>query len=685
MSFVGNFGKGEGQCKAVFALGTLSYFSVGEKFKAADFSTADNPVTLGSMSMEANIEDLVKAGNYAYIIAGQKMYIVNALNPTALSMESNIEFSGYGEGLATKSTNVYVAAGDGGLRIIDASNVSAPVEIAAVDTIGYAEGVSISGDYAYVAVGSSVRIINISDPSSPVYSGEITGASDWFQSVTVRGSFAYICDYGFGLKIVNISDPANPVIVSEYASGSKAARVQLDGDFAYIAHGDSIKIADVSDPANPVAKGSLAVEDRAVSVWVGAGSLFVADRNYGLKCVNISNPSVPVLTSSIDVVPSATGTAYGLFYDNNKVYIAYGSEGLRVVNVQNPSAPVLEGEIAFEGDSREVVVKGNYAYVAARDGAVKVVDVSNANAPVLLTTIETPRARGIKIGGNYVYVAASDSGMAVIDVTDPSAPDWVASASAHYGEGVAVNGNVAAVTDWSNIKLYDVTDPVNPVLKGETGSLTSGTSSMTIAGSYLYVPDYDTLKVYDISDLNSPNMVYGVYCGASWDGAIVVEGDYGYISAEENGVRVFDLSDPLHANEVAYYKGVSSARALAVNEGYVYVAEKTDGMSVYKNELITSSVEDESDVVPTAYELQQNYPNPFNPTTKIHFTLPEASKMKLAVYNLLGEEVVRLIDAQMSAGNHEIEFNAGKLTSGVYFYRLETSDFVSVKKMMLIK
>ena len=88
---------------------------------------------------------------------------------------------------------------------------------------------------------------------------------------------------------------------------------------------------------------------------------------------------------------------------------------------------------------------------------------------------------------------------------------------------------------------------------------------------------------------------------------------------------------------------------------------------------------------PAKFELSQNYPNPFNPTTNIRFTLPEAGNVKLAVYNLLGQKVVDLINQNMEAGFHNITFNGSKLTSAIYIYRLEAGNNEMIRKMLLVK
>jgi Tol biopolymer transport system component len=89
--------------------------------------------------------------------------------------------------------------------------------------------------------------------------------------------------------------------------------------------------------------------------------------------------------------------------------------------------------------------------------------------------------------------------------------------------------------------------------------------------------------------------------------------------------------------------------------------------------------------LPASFSLAQNYPNPFNPTTTIRYTLPADAIVSLAVYNVLGQKVVQLIDEPMSAGYHDVVFDASRLASGVYVYRLHAGNFVETKRMSLVK
>ena len=102
----------------------------------------------------------------------------------------------------------------------------------------------------------------------------------------------------------------------------------------------------------------------------------------------------------------------------------------------------------------------------------------------------------------------------------------------------------------------------------------------------------------------------------------------------------------------------------------------------YQNPL---GIVDEGEVIPYNYALYQNYPNPFNPTTTMEYSLPRSGDVSLTIYNLLGEEVMRIVDEYQPSGYHQVTWNASNFASGIYFYRLQAGDFVQTRKMVLLK
>ena len=98
-----------------------------------------------------------------------------------------------------------------------------------------------------------------------------------------------------------------------------------------------------------------------------------------------------------------------------------------------------------------------------------------------------------------------------------------------------------------------------------------------------------------------------------------------------------------------------------------------------------SAVEDDELAALIDYKLFQNYPNPFNPSTKIGFYLLDRNFVTLKIYNILGSEIATLVNEDLNAGYHEVDFEASEINSGVYFYTISSANFTSTRKMMLVK
>ena len=116
------------------------------------------------------------------------------------------------------------------------------------------------------------------------------------------------------------------------------------------------------------------------------------------------------------------------------------------------------------------------------------------------------------------------------------------------------------------------------------------------------------------------------------------------------------------------------------------VSRFVKGALDFVNGLITGIEPNNSfSAIPDRYSLSQNYPNPFNPTTKINFSIPKQGIVTLRVYDVLGKEVMTLVNEQKPAGNYSINFSAANLSSGAYFYRLESGEFKDIKRMIIVK
>jgi len=159
-----------------------------------------------------------------------------------------------------------------------------------------------------------------------------------------------------------------------------------------------------------------------------------------------------------------------------------------------------------------------------------------------------------------------------------------------------------------------------------------------------------------------------------------------------NSIRLSIPSFSLTSNTVfisSTYSPVQSASIKVGQSVTVWADQSPSGnlqaVQVQQISAVVTDLEGNKDNLPVSYELKQNYPNPFNPTTEIAFTLANQENVSLVVYNIIGQEVATLISSPMSAGSHAVKFNAANLSSGIYLYRLKAGNFVSIKKMILLK
>jgi hypothetical protein len=139
-----------------------------------------------------------------------------------------------------------------------------------------------------------------------------------------------------------------------------------------------------------------------------------------------------------------------------------------------------------------------------------------------------------------------------------------------------------------------------------------------------------------------------------------------------------DTLDAAYSTSAMAYAGAQGG--FPVGDLNWFPSKKTE----WENWILTD-VYDDFENVPVSFRLNQNYPNPFNPSTRISFSLESPGKTTLTIYNVLGQKVATLLSQELSAGSHEVNFNASNLSSGVYLYRLDSGDYTAVKKMMIMK
>ena len=156
-----------------------------------------------------------------------------------------------------------------------------------------------------------------------------------------------------------------------------------------------------------------------------------------------------------------------------------------------------------------------------------------------------------------------------------------------------------------------------------------------------------------------------------------------FLPIDEEGEVVIDSTVTLNVAAATYnYLVVLEDRSLGIhNPAFTFALLKASIEAVGG----VVNVEPVDNNLPNSYVLEQNYPNPFNPETKIQFSVPENAEVSLVIYDAIGNEIETLVSGQMAPGKYSYSWNASKYASGIYFYKLTSSNFVKVNKMVLIK
>jgi hypothetical protein len=272
--------------------------------------------------------------------------------------------SGWAKGVFVSGDYAYVSCWTEGLYIINISNPANPSFAAHISTApGQAWDTHVRGNYAYVAddLNGGLQIINISDPYHPFLAGNYD-TPGWAFNLFVDTNFVYMADgYTGSLQIINISDPTNPTFISHFDTHGWARGIFIENARAYIANGTAgLAIVDVSDPANPQLLGSCCNDPyrSAIAVSVSGSYAYLADYDRVL-ILNITIPDsiTTAYAYSVSINP------WDVFVAANYLYISNAEWGLRILDISNPSSPVFSGSYNTPGAAWHVFVD-NYIYVA---------------------------------------------------------------------------------------------------------------------------------------------------------------------------------------------------------------------------------------------------------------------------------------------------------------------------------
>lgn len=539
-------------------------------------------------------EDVAVQEDYAYVAVGLRLVVLDvseAATPTELG--STAPFPDFVVGVTVSGTHstgseqaiAYAAAGMAGLRVVDVSTPTAPVEIGFYDTPGYAEKVTVAGGYAYVADSHyGLRIVDVSDPTDPTEVGYAFPLNYVFD-VALDGDHAYLAAAGAGLLVVDVSDPARPLEIGTIETPGYAYGVDAVGGIAYVADGwEHLRLVDVSDPTNATEMASYDTPGWSFGVAISGTIAYVADAFMGLQMVDVSDPANPFGLGGEEM---SQGHAGRVVVAGNATYVVDRNRGLRVLDVSDPGTPADVGLYGPMGYATAVSVFEGYAYVAAGTYGLRAVDVSDPGHPREVGAYDTQgNAIGVAVDGDRACVAVMcpeiGAGLHAVDISDPADPTGVGfspQAQGCYRDITTVDGIAYVANEWG-LEVIDVSMPATPTLLScidLQGAEWGATSGVDVSGTLAYVVGDGGLRVVDVSSPVSATLIaLSQAFGAPFD--VAVAGNLVYLTAGGSVLKTIDVSDPLDLEQLGEYHGPYMSERVTAVDGTAYLASGSGGL-----------------------------------------------------------------------------------------------------------
>ncbi len=340
-------------------------------------------------------------------------------------------------------------------------------------------------------------------------------------------------------------------------------------------------------------------------------------------------------------------------------------------------------------------IVGTDGYVAETSyGHLHKIDLHSDNLNILSTwSLGDFQIHGFTISGSRAYVRSSNYNgtnkeFRVYDISRPQAAllGSLAVGNAANISRILLKGNHAFVNDGKYLRVLDI---ANPATLREVGTFSDDVNidDMTLSQNYIYLGSrYGSKKIraVNISNPATPAAA-GVYNNMIYGTALCADDRYLYVAGGWYGLNLLDFSAPASPVLAArYYLSDIDLIDVAIYRDQIFVLDKYRGVMQFKNNLLTSICSKETSQ-PELCALLPNYPNPFNAGTTISFTLPREERVKLSVFNILGQRVADLLDGSMGAGAHKIVWQADQMPSGLYFCTFEAGAFSQTQRMLLLK
>ena len=563
------------------------------------------------------------------------------------------------------------------------------------------------GDYEFEIAGVLLAVGTEQDSIKFTKADTIPGWQGIFFNFSVPGSELAFCridgSVNSGIRIDNsIPTIDNCFILNN--SGTQGGGINVIDGLSFVLN-NSIIIN------NSISGGTLR----------NGGGIYLSDNtNAVLTNCTIENNSISVSNSNNNSTGRGGGIYAGGNLTMNYCHISLNSISTSTSWVYQRTGTSIGGGIYGNSelelnnctiDSNFVSVTSGY-YGTSRGGGIYSNGILFFYNSIISYNSVSGSVSSLSRGGSGIYCSISDFNNSTV--------------AYNYYEGIRVASDSATVQNsiiWEN-DLSQISGTAHVIFSDVQGGY-SGTGNINLNPIFESLTSLKIVPGSPCIDAGDPNTIYNDICfppslgterndmgahggpgACGWLDLIIpveltsftsvlVNGDVklNWSTATETNNQGFEIqrrNEESEYQKIGYVPGngtttqvqnYSYVDSKVANDNYFYRLKQIDfdGTIEYSNEIAVNVT------IPLEFALEQNYPNPFNPTTKIKYQLPKAGFVTLKVYDVLGEEIVTLVNEEKQTGNYEVNFDAKNLSSGIYFYKLQAGDFVETRKMVVLR
>jgi hypothetical protein len=494
-----------------------------------DIKDPSNVILKGSFTDFENREDFLAYdvyvnGTFLYVCCEHDgLYIFDISNPLNVTLQSHFKGpAGVGSQFYQtyrEDNYLYIAAGIGGLLIVDAHDIRNPVYVNNIENNYQGVlGLAKTGDFVYLCTEfADFYKIDVSDFYHLKQAESFSVEGNHSLGINKEDNLVFLANSNYGIRIFDVSEPTIKQ-VSVFTSVGRVIDCQGQGNYAYVAAGkNGLQIFDVTDPLNPSLVSKTALSGYANGLFVNSTYVYVAElqaegQSSGgfFEIIDTSNPAAPSILSTIDL---EEGAPFDVMVDKGYAFVACQSTGVSVIDVNNPSSPELISTFDTPGGSYQATLLWD-SFLAVADG-IRGIILLDARDPYHLMNIsggyDLGTVQDCALWDSIIFLPAGHNGVFMSDIALPFAPSMpeniIMPRTSRGGAGainvVAVFDSYLLVPDTvAGVRLFDISKPglpadlaTEPYLVGDPIKITFNQQqglayvSSQIAGLYIYKVD----------------------------------------------------------------------------------------------------------------------------------------------------------------------------------------------------